>query len=151
MRNRLLLISIAAILTAPVALYAQTPAAKPAFDVASVRPSPAPDMQKMMADLQVGKKPESAHVEGSRAAYTYMSLKQLIAYAYKMRAYEINGPDWLVTDRFDIVARLPEGASKDAAPDMCAHCWKTGSDSRSIARSRTSRCWRWWLRREDRS
>jgi uncharacterized protein (TIGR03435 family) len=118
MRNRLLLISIAAILTAPIAMYAQTPAAKPAFDVASVRPSPAPDMQKMMADLQVGKKPESAHVEGSRAAYTYMSLKQLIAYAYKMRAYEINGPDWLVTDRFDIVARLPEGSSKDAAPDM---------------------------------
>jgi uncharacterized protein (TIGR03435 family) len=35
-----------------------------------------------------------------------------------MRAYEINGPDWMVTDRFDIAARLPEGASSDTAPDM---------------------------------
>jgi uncharacterized protein (TIGR03435 family) len=45
-------------------------------------------------------------------------LNQLIAYAYKARSYEISGPDWLVTDRFDIVARLPDGASKDDVPAM---------------------------------
>ncbi len=118
MRNRLLFISIAAILTAPIAMNAQTPAPKPAFEVASVRPSPPPDMQKMMADLQMGKKPEWVRIDGSRATFNYMSVKELIAYAYKMRAYEINGPDWMVTDRFDIAARLPEGASSDTAPDM---------------------------------
>ena len=75
-------------------------------------------MQKMMADLQAGKKPESVHIDGSRAVFTYMSVKQLIAYAYKMRAYEVTGPDWMVTDRFDIVARMPDGASKDDAPAM---------------------------------
>jgi uncharacterized protein (TIGR03435 family) len=100
------------------AAYAQTSATTPTFDAASVRQSPAPDMAKMIADLQAGKRPDSTHVDGSRATYTYMSLKQLIANAYKLRVYQINGPDWLLTDRFDIVARLPDGASKDDAPDM---------------------------------
>jgi uncharacterized protein (TIGR03435 family) len=89
-----------------------------AFDVASVRPSPAPDMATMMAGLQAGKKPEWVRVDGSRATFNYMSLKELIAYAYKLRTYEVSGPEWLVTDRFDIAARLPDGAAKDDVPEM---------------------------------
>jgi uncharacterized protein (TIGR03435 family) len=109
---------LAGFLIATTAAFGQAPAAKLAFDVASVRPSPPPDMQKMMMDLQAGKKPESVHIDGSRAVFTYMSVKQLIAYAYKMRVYEVTGPDWMLTDRFDIVARMPDGASKDDAPAM---------------------------------
>jgi uncharacterized protein (TIGR03435 family) len=89
-----------------------------AFDVASVRPSAPPDMAKMMADLQVGKMPGSVRVDGARATYTYQSLKELIAYAYKARSYQVNGPEWLSTDRFDIQANLPEGAGKDDVPAM---------------------------------
>jgi uncharacterized protein (TIGR03435 family) len=119
MRNRFVFALIAGVLIVPGAAFSQTPApASRTFDVASVRQSPAPDMAKMMADLQMGKKPESVHIEGSRATFTYMSLKQLIAYAYKARAYEISGPDWLINDRFDIAARLPDGASKDDVPEM---------------------------------
>jgi uncharacterized protein (TIGR03435 family) len=124
MRNRFGSALIAGVLLAPGVAFAQpAPTAQPApagptFDAASVRQSPAPDMAKMIADLQVGKKPESVHIEGSRATFTYESLNQLIAYAYKARAYEISGPDWLVTDRFDIVARMPDGASKDDVPAM---------------------------------
>ena len=124
MRNRFVAAFIAGVLIAPCAAFSQAPPpAQPApasrtFDVASVRQSPAPDMQKMMADLQMGKKPESVHIEGSRATFTYESLKQLIAYAYQVKPYEINGPDWLITDRFDIAARLPDGASKDDIPAM---------------------------------
>lgn len=119
MRNRCALMFLAALLLlAAAAAFGQVPAAKLAFDVASVRPSPPPDMQKMMMDLQAGKKPESVHIDGSRAVFTYMSVKQLIAYAYKMRVYEVTGPDWMITDRFDIEARMPDGASKDDAPAM---------------------------------
>ena len=128
MRN--LTILIAGLLLASGAASAQTaavPGAAPAaakaasnltFDVASVRPSPPPDMQKLLMDLQAGKKPESTNIDGSRVAFGYTSLKELIAYAYKLRVYEINGPDWMVTDRFDIAARMPDGASKDDVPDM---------------------------------
>jgi uncharacterized protein (TIGR03435 family) len=119
MRNRCVLVFLAVLLLiAAAAAFAQAPVAQLAFDAASVRPSPPPDMQKMMMDLQAGKKPESVHLDGSRAVFTYMSVKQLIAYAYKMRVYEVTGPDWMVTDRFDIVARMPDGASKDDAPAM---------------------------------
>ena len=119
MRNRCALMFLAALLLlAAAAAFGQVPAAKLAFDVASVRPSPPPDMQKMMMDLQAGKRPDSVRIDGSRADFTYYSLKQLIAYAYKLRVYEISGPDWMLTDRFDIAARLPDGASKDEVPDM---------------------------------
>jgi uncharacterized protein (TIGR03435 family) len=118
MRNQSIRVLLAGLVLATTAAFAQAPASKLVFDVASVRPSPPPDMQKMMANLQAGRKPESVHIEGSRATFVYMSVKQLIAYAYKLRAYEVTGPDWMVTDRFDIVARMPDGTTKDDVPDM---------------------------------
>jgi uncharacterized protein (TIGR03435 family) len=118
MRDRFAIGLITTLVVVNGAALAQTPAAKPAFDVASVRQSPPPDMQKMMQDLQAGKRPESVHIEGSRATFTYQSVKHLIAYAYKLRIYEVSGPDWMINDRFDIVARMPDGASKDDVPGM---------------------------------
>jgi uncharacterized protein (TIGR03435 family) len=35
-----------------------------------------------------------------------------------VKAYQITGPAWLASQRFDIVAKLPAGASKDDAPAM---------------------------------
>jgi len=35
-----------------------------------------------------------------------------------VKPFQITGPDWLATTRFDIVAKLPDGASKDDAPKM---------------------------------
>lgn len=93
-------------------------ASKPAFEVASVRPAAVPDQAKMIADLQAGKRPNSARIDASRATYTYNSLKELIAGAYKVRMYQVNGPEWLLTDRFDIAAKMPDGASRDDVPAM---------------------------------
>jgi uncharacterized protein (TIGR03435 family) len=93
-------------------------AGKLTFDVASVRPSPAPDMATMIAGLQAGRMPNWVRMDGTRATFHYESLKDLIMYAYKMPRYEISGPEWLVTDRFDIEARLPDGVTKDDVPEM---------------------------------
>ena len=63
----------------------ETLAAKLEFDAATVKPSPPLDVQKMAADMQAGKMPNlGARVEGRRAQYIYMSLKELIAEAYKI-------------------------------------------------------------------
>jgi uncharacterized protein (TIGR03435 family) len=97
---------------------AQVATANLTFDVASVRPSPEPDMQTMIAGLRAGRKPNWVRVDGTRATFNYESLTDLIAYAYKMQRYEISGPEWMVTDRFDIEARLPDGATKDDVPEM---------------------------------
>jgi uncharacterized protein (TIGR03435 family) len=76
-------------------------------------------MAKLAAEMQAGKMPRfGAHVTASQAVYTYMSLKELIANAYKVKAYQITGPAWLATERFDILAKMPDGASKDDAPKM---------------------------------
>jgi uncharacterized protein (TIGR03435 family) len=109
----------AAATTAPAA--AAGAASDLTFDVASVRPS-AMDMAKLQAALLAGKMPRmGAHVDASRAEYDWMTLKSLIAAAYDVKEYQISGPDWLNksdAQRFDIVAKMPEGASKDDAPKM---------------------------------
>src|ERR1017187_1731791 len=97
----------------------ETLAAKLEFDAATVKPSPPLDVQKMAADMQAGKMPNlGARVEGRRAQYIYMSLKELIAEAYKVKEYQVSGPAWLGTERFDIVARMPEGSKKNDARAM---------------------------------
>jgi len=118
MRNQSLLTFIAGAILAPIAAFAQAPASGPVFDVVSVRPAAPIDQATMLATLRSGKRPQTMKIEGSRATYTYMSLKELIAYGYKVRAYQVSGPDWLATDRFDIAAKMPDGASKDDVPAM---------------------------------
>jgi uncharacterized protein (TIGR03435 family) len=97
---------------------AQGGGGKLTFDVASVRAAAPIDQATIFAGLRAGKRPESVRLEGPRATYTYMSLKDLIAYAYKVRTYQVSGPEWLATDRFDIAAKLPDGASRDDVPGM---------------------------------
>ncbi|MGA2272876.1 MAG: TIGR03435 family protein [Bryobacteraceae bacterium] len=91
---------------------------KPTFEVASIKPT-ALDMAKLMAEIQNGKMPRlGPRVDGARAEYIFMALKDLIALAYNVKPYQITGPDWLARQQFDIIAKLPDGASKDDAPKM---------------------------------
>lgn len=69
--------------------------------------------------MQAGHMPRfGAHVDASHAEYICMSLNALLAEAYKLKDYQITGPDWLTSELYDINAKLPEGASKDDAPVM---------------------------------
>ena len=97
----------------------QSSTAKLEFDVASVRPSAPLDLQKLAADMQAGKMPNiGMHINGLRAEYNYLTLKDLVTVAYKVKPVQVTGPDWLGSDHFDIVARMPEGSTKDDAPAM---------------------------------
>ena len=126
MRNRFGMTFAAGALLATSALLGQTapaaptaPAATKTFDVASVKPSPPLDLVKMQADMQAGKVPNfGAHVTGLRAEYNYMALKELISVAYKVKPFQVTGPAWIASQRFDIVAKMPEGSAKDDAPAM---------------------------------
>jgi uncharacterized protein (TIGR03435 family) len=89
------------------------------FEVATVKPAAPLDLAKMAADMQAGRMPKiGAHVDAARAEYNYLSLKELIANAYKVKGYQVTGPAWLTSQRFDVAAKMPEGASKDDAPRM---------------------------------
>jgi uncharacterized protein (TIGR03435 family) len=118
---RLLLLSIAGVAAAATALGQAATAAAPAaltFDVASVRPAAPIDQATILAGLRAGKRPGSTRIEGTRATFTYTTLKELIAYGYKVRPYQVTGPDWIVNTRFDIAAKLPDGATRDDVPAM---------------------------------
>jgi uncharacterized protein (TIGR03435 family) len=94
----------------------QAPAAGPAFEVASVKPA-APLNPGMLASGQahLGMK-----IEGTRAEFSNMTLKALIALAYRVRDDQVSGPDWMGArdGRWDIVAKLPAGAASGQVPEM---------------------------------
>jgi uncharacterized protein (TIGR03435 family) len=94
----------------------RAPAANLTFDVASVH---AVDMAQLQDLAKSGKMPKYGQsIDGLRAEYQLMSLQDLIGIAYKIKTYQINGPAWLNQERFDIAARMPEGATADDAPAM---------------------------------
>ena len=91
----------------------------PKFEVATVKPAAPLDMAKLAAGIQAGQMPKlGAHVEAGRAEYTYVALRELITLAWGVKPYQVSGPDWIANTRFDIVGKIPEGASKDDVPKM---------------------------------
>ncbi len=119
MKNLPLLSSLISLLLLAPTLTAQPAAPKYTFDVATIRPSPPPDPAKIRAEIQAGKMPRiGPRVTASRAEYINMNLKDLIALAWNLRGYQVSGPDWLSSERFDVEATMPEGATKDDAPAM---------------------------------
>lgn len=97
---------------APLAAFGQTAPAPPRaeFEVASIRPS---------APLGGGSQVNvGVHVDGAMVSCTALSVKDYIVAAYQVKFYQILGPEWIAGDRFDISARLPEGATRSQVPAM---------------------------------
>jgi uncharacterized protein (TIGR03435 family) len=91
------------------------PGQTPTFEVASIKPSePVTPALVAAGKLHVGMK-----VDAKRVDIGNFSLMQLICKAYDVKTYQVSGPGWLLTgQRFDIVANLPEGATKEQVPQM---------------------------------
>ena len=81
----------------------------PAFEVASIKPA---------APMEQGKMRIGFGGDAGRIVYTNVSLKDVIATAYRVKPFQVSGPGWLDTERFDITAKIPEGVSRDKVPDM---------------------------------
>jgi uncharacterized protein (TIGR03435 family) len=54
----------------------------------------------------------------TRVSYTYVTLQNLLAQAYRVKNFQISGPSWLDSDHFDVVAKLPKDAKEDQLPAM---------------------------------
>jgi uncharacterized protein (TIGR03435 family) len=44
---------------------------------------------------------------------TNCSLSMLVSMAYDLKRYQLTAPGWMETERFDITAKIPEGATKE--------------------------------------
>ncbi|HEY7188968.1 MAG TPA: TIGR03435 family protein [Vicinamibacterales bacterium] len=93
------------LLLVPAVVSAQT---TPTFEVASVRPS---------AD-QVSQASVGVHIDGSQVRIVGLPLKLYVGMAYGLKPQQIAGPDWLGQPRFDLAAKIPDGASLLQLPQM---------------------------------
>ena len=83
--------------------------AKPAaFEVASIRRT----NDQLPAGSKVG-----FQATGQQIRVTAMSIKDYLGIAYSMRPQQIEGPDWIGLERWDVSATIPEGASSKV-PEM---------------------------------
>ena len=49
------------------------------------------------------------HIDGAMVRCNYLTLMNYIGVAYDVKDYQIQGPDWLNQEHYDIVAKIPEG------------------------------------------
>jgi uncharacterized protein (TIGR03435 family) len=92
------------------ALAAQAPAPQEppggwAFEVASIKPNNSGDGRVMM-QMQPG-----------QLRATNVTLRLLIRNAYALQDFQITGgPAWIASDRFDLIAKMPEGFQQTPGP-----------------------------------
>src|ERR1035438_3438389 len=91
------------------AAFGQDAAESPTFEVASVKPAE-PQAMGMMSIMMRG---GPGSPDPGQITYSGVSLKNVLMNAYGVKGYQINGPKWLDSERFDIAAKIPMGATKE--------------------------------------
>jgi uncharacterized protein (TIGR03435 family) len=81
------------------------------FEVASIKPWVQPSGNMIMMGRGGRGGPGSS--DPGRVRYTAISLKNLLVNAYGVKAYQISGPSWLDSERFDIQATMPPETTKE--------------------------------------
>ncbi len=81
-------------------LFSQTAGKAPAFEVASVKANKSGDTR------------DWSDVKGTQLTAINAPLMSLLAHAYDVPFDRIEGPGWLTTERYDIVAKLPSGTTR---------------------------------------
>jgi uncharacterized protein (TIGR03435 family) len=89
-------------------VFAQTtPRAE--FEAATIKPFVRNERDRSAAGI---------HIDGSQVRAAGLSLRTLAGIAYKIKATLIFGPDWTASDRYEISAALPAGATQAQLPEM---------------------------------
>src|SRR5689334_15445974 len=97
--RRLLIMRTMLVSLTMVALAGQVCAQE--FEAVSVKPSKSAD--------------NSSHIRTNqgRLSATNVNLQTFITMAFDLRDYQLEGPDWLKFERFDVVAKFPEALPSD--------------------------------------
>jgi len=93
--------------------YGQTADGQPAFEVASIKVAPPPAPGRPIA---FGSPPGS----NDPGLYTcnFCNLSMLITQVYGVHRYQLSGPIWLDSERFNITAKIPQGAGREQVKPM---------------------------------
>lgn len=112
---RVILGTVVVIGLAGAGAYGQDTNAKLTFDVASIKPAAPPDGRggPGVISLRVMANGGPGTADPGRWTAENFSLANLIYTAYDLKRYQYSGPAWMDDTRFDVVAKVPEGASKE--------------------------------------
>lgn len=93
--------------------YGQTVDKSVTFEAASVKPAtpPVPDGQGRI--MIGGPSGGPGTKDPGRIRYPFMNLKTLLMNAYDVKGFQITGPSWLDTERFDITATMAPETTKE--------------------------------------
>jgi uncharacterized protein (TIGR03435 family) len=113
-----LVASVLLILCAPGMGFAQANSKDLAFEVASVRQAAGPRSQLSSSGTAKATGVASVREHPDQIAYRNITLKSLLMKAYDLKPFEISGPSWIESEHYDVLAKIPEGASKEQVPAM---------------------------------
>jgi uncharacterized protein (TIGR03435 family) len=93
--------------------YSQTVDRSLTFEAASVKAAvpPTPDGRGMI--MIQGPSGGPGTKDPGRIHYPFMTMKNILMNAYDVKNFQIVGPSWLDTERFDITATMPPNATKE--------------------------------------
>lgn len=82
----------------------------PSFEVASVRPTPPPQPGAMVFYGPARGGPGSS--DPGQITWSSAALRSVVMLAHDVQGFQVTAPDWLATERYDIIAKVAAGATK---------------------------------------
>ena len=98
---------VGVVLFASTLLHGQEAPARLQFEVASVRPSQSSGQERV-----------GVRMDGSQVHVGSLPLRDCVAMAYRVKWYQVIGPEWMTTEKFDVSAKLPTGSTPSQIPEM---------------------------------
>jgi uncharacterized protein (TIGR03435 family) len=95
------------------AAFAQSPVA---FEVASVKKAEPLSPNAVMS----GKMKLGMVIDNAQVNIKSMAIAELMRVAYKVKPYQVSGPEWMTAERYTITAKMPAGSTRDQVPEMIA-------------------------------
>jgi uncharacterized protein (TIGR03435 family) len=83
------------------------------FDAASIKPAAMPTMAGRGMTRMAGPSGGPGTNDPGRVHYPFINLKTLLMNAYDVKGFQISGPAWLDSERFDIQATMPPETTKE--------------------------------------
>jgi len=100
-------------------LWADETAKAPEFEAVSIKPADMPSMAAAMAGgggrmmVRVGCTGGPGSTDPGRLVCNGVNARMLIMRAYNLKTYQITGPGFVDSERYDITAKIPEGTTRD--------------------------------------
>jgi uncharacterized protein (TIGR03435 family) len=120
-RSMNLVMAMALVLCLQRTTFAQVTPKPLEFEVASVRLAAPADSQASSGGRARTTGAGSVSVTSDRASYLDFTLKSLLARAYDLQPFQVSGPAWIDSERYDVVATIPEGTTKEEISVMLQH------------------------------